>query len=95
MHILRVEHPVADFAVWKRAFDSDPARRQDSGVRRYRVSRAVDDPTQVTVDLEFDTLAAAESFLATLRAVWSRVGGTLVDSPSGRILEAVEVREYP
>ena len=94
MHILRVEHPVADFAVWKRAFDSDPARRQDSGVRRYRVSRAVDDPRQVTVDLEFDSLVAAEAFLATLRTVWSRVAGTLVDTPSGRVLEAVEVREY-
>ena len=94
MHILRVEHPVTDFAVWKRAFDSDPARRQDSGVRRYRVSRAVDDPTQVTVDLEFDSLAAAEAFLVTLRTVWGRVAGTLVDTPSGRVLEAVEVKEY-
>lgn len=94
MHILRVEHPVADFAVWKRAFDSDPARRQQSGVRRYRISRAVDEPAFVTVDLEFDSLAAAEAFLAALRAVWSRVGGTLVDSPRGRILDGVESKEY-
>lgn len=94
MHTLRVEHPVADFTVWKRAFDSDPARRQNSGVRRYRISRAVDDPAFVTVDLEFDSLAAAEAFLTALRAVWSRVTGTLVDSPRGRILEGVESKEY-
>jgi hypothetical protein len=94
MYILRVEHPVADFSVWKRAFDSDPARRQDSGVRRYRISRAVDDPAFVTVDLEFDTLTAAEAFLGALRGVWSRVTGTLVDSPRGRILEGVESKAY-
>ncbi len=94
MHILRVEHPVADFTAWKRSFDTDPAKRQASGVRRYRVSRAVDDASFVTVDLEFDTLAAAEGFLAVLRGVWGRVSGTLIDSPRGRLLEAVEVREY-
>ena len=94
MHTLRVEHPVADFAAWKRSFDSDPAQRAMSGVRRYRVLRAVDDPRFVTVDLEFDTLAAAEEFLAVLRGVWGRVTGTLVAAPQGRLLEAVEVREY-
>jgi hypothetical protein len=94
MHILRVEHPVADFGAWKRSFDSDPAQREGSGVRRYRVLRAVDDPRFVTVDLEFATLAAAEAFLATLQRVWSRVTGTLVDAPRGRLLEAVDVKEY-
>ena len=94
MHILRVEHPVADFDEWKRSFDRDPAQREKSGVRRYRVLRAVDDPRLVTVDLEFDTLTAAETFFAVLRGVWGRVTGTLVDAPQGRLLEAVEVREY-
>jgi len=94
MHILRVEHPVADFAAWKRSFDNDPAQRQKSGVRRYRVARAVDDAGFVTVDLEFDTLAAAEAFLKVLRGVWGRVTGTLIDAPSGRLLEMVEVKEY-
>lgn len=94
MHILRVEHPVTDFAAWKRSFDSDPAQREGSGVRRYRVLRAVDDPRFVTVDLEFTTLAAAEAFLATLQRVWGRVTGTLIDAPRGRLFEAVDVKEY-
>jgi hypothetical protein len=94
MHILRVEHPVADFGTWKRSFDSDPAHREASGVGRYRILRAVDDPAFVTVDLEFDTLTAAEAFLVTLQKVWGRVTGTLIDAPRGRLLEAVEVKEY-
>ena len=94
MHIVRVEHPVSDFTAWKRSFDSDPAKRQQSGVRRYRVSRAVDDPKFITVDLEFDGIEAAEGFLAALRNVWGRVTGTLIDTPRGRLLEAVEVKDY-
>ena len=94
MHILRVEHPLIDFAAWKRSFDSDPAGRENSGVRRYRVTRAVDDRSFVAVELEFDTFAAAEGFLAALQGVWGRVTGTVIANPKGRIFEAVEVREY-
>ena len=75
MSILRVEHPVLDYAVWKRAFDSEPISRKASGVHRYQVMRAVDDPNYVMIDLEFDTTIAAESFLTALRELWSRGGG--------------------
>lgn len=54
MPILRIEHQVPDFAGWKQAFDSDPAGRERSGVRRYAILRAVDDPNYVLIDLEFD-----------------------------------------
>ncbi len=52
---MRIEHPVPNFEGWKEAFDSDPVGRERSGVRRYRISRAVDDPNFVTIDLDFDT----------------------------------------
>ena len=52
--IVHIEHPVHDYARWKAAFDSDPIGRQRGGVRRYRISRAVDDPLLVIIDLEFD-----------------------------------------
>ena len=41
MPTLRIEHSVPDFAMWKLAFDSDPADRKGSGVRRYEVFRSV------------------------------------------------------
>ena len=44
MTILRIEHPVRDFDIWKEAFDADPVGRERSGVRRCRVMRPVDDP---------------------------------------------------
>jgi hypothetical protein len=35
MPMLRIEHRVPDFDGWKHAFDSDPAGREQAGVRRY------------------------------------------------------------
>lgn len=94
MYILRIEHPVPDFDGWKQAFDSDPAGREKSGVRRYRVSRAIDNANYVLIDLEFDTASQAEGLLAAMRAVWSRVEGTIMMNPQTRIVEVVETKEF-
>jgi hypothetical protein len=94
MPILRIEHAVPDFDSWKQAFDSDPADRKGSGVRRYRVLRSVEDPNYVMIDLEFDTLDEAEGLLATMRRVWSTGDGQRVmRNPQARIVEAVETKE--
>lgn len=94
MILLHIEHPVANFNVWKAAFDSDPAGRQQSGVRCYRILRPVDNPDYVIIDLEFDSLSQAESLLAAMQQVWSRVGGTIMHNPQWRISEIVETRTY-
>jgi ribosomal protein L35AE/L33A len=90
MVILRIEHPVPEYAAWKQAFDSDPANRRQSGVRRYQILRALDDPNYVLIDLEFDTPAEAEALLAKMRVIWERVQGTIMTNPKARIAETVE-----
>jgi hypothetical protein len=92
IHVLRIEHPVPNFAAWKEAFDSDPIGRERSGVRRYRVLRATDDPNYVMVDLEFDSLREAEAVQAALHELWGRVD--VMHSPQARIVEVVEIKEY-
>lgn len=94
MVILRIEHPVPDYEGWKRAFESDPVGRQRSGVRRYTILRAADDPNYVMIDLEFDTQEQAEALLAAMRQVWSRVQGSVMSNPQARIAEVVERTEY-
>ncbi len=94
MPILHIEHPVPNFEGWKQAFDSDPAGRERSGVRRYQISRSMDDPNYVMIDLEFDTKAEAEALLAAMRAVWGRVEGSIMMNPQARIVEVVERKEY-
>jgi hypothetical protein len=97
MHTLRIEHQIRDFDSWKAAFNRDPAGRQRSGVRCYRVFRPVDDPNYVMIDLDFEGPSEAEAFLATLqRDVWRsrQAAPALVGSPQTRIIEAVESKEY-
>jgi hypothetical protein len=94
MATLRIEHPVPDYDAWKQAFDSDPVGRQKSGVRRYKVLRAIDDPNYVMIDLEFDTTSDAEALLAAMHAIWNRVQGTIISNPQARIVEAVESKEF-
>ena len=93
MYVLRIEHPVPDYAGWKRAFDSDPVGRKQMGVRRYRIFRPLDNPNHVMIDLEFDTASQAEALLAAMRIVWGQVEGTIVMDPQSRIVEAVETTE--
>ena len=94
MVTVQIEHPIRDYASWRAAFDRDPAGRQAAGVRRYRVYRPVDDHQYVLVDLEFDTTAAAERFVATMRKIWQQVEGTLIEGPRARIVECIDEHTY-
>jgi hypothetical protein len=90
MFTLQVEHAISDFDVWKRAFEGDPVRRRESGVRRYRVLRPVDDPRYVKIDLEFDSLDEAEAFRNSLQDLWgSGRAPALAGTPQTRIVEQV------
>jgi len=95
--VVRVEHPVPDYEIWKReAFDRDPLGRERSGVRRHRVLRRGERPSLVAVELEFDDRAAAEAFAAELREMWGRVRERFGwrDPPEAQLFEITEVEEY-
>jgi ribosomal protein L35AE/L33A len=94
MYLLRIEHSVADFAGWKKAFDNDPVDRRKSGVLRYRIMRLIDDTDYIMIDLEFDSRDKAQALLTNLRAVWGNVQGKVILNPKARIAEAVETKEY-
>jgi hypothetical protein len=93
MFVLHIEHPVPDFAAWRQAFDNDPVGRKQLGVRRYQVTRPVDNPNYAIIDLEFDTQSQAEALLAAMREVWSRVQGSLIGDPQTRIAEVVDSQQ--
>jgi hypothetical protein len=91
--ILRIEHSVPNFERWKQAFDSDPANRKGSGVRRYQVLHPRDDPSYVMIDLEFDSVDEAEAFLRTMQRIWGGPGKAVMQNPRARIVDTVEVTE--
>jgi hypothetical protein len=72
MNTLRIEHPVTDFDIWSAAYGRFAGIRREAGVRAERVSRPVDDPRYVLIDLDFDTSDAAQAFLQFLTTnVWA------------------------
>ncbi len=92
MHILQIEHAIRSYEAWKAAFDSDPVFREQGGVRTYRISRPVDDPDYVVVELEFDDRDRAVAFRGALERMWAtpQAQSVLGGSPRARLVETVE-----
>lgn len=93
MITVRIEHKIASYDGWKKAFDSDPINRKKSGVKRYRVYRPVDDPKFVTIDLEFDNREQAQATKEALLNVLPRVEGSVIFGAQVTILDEVESKE--
>ena len=94
MYVLNFWHTVADYAEWKKVFDSDPLGREASGVRRYSIERPMDDEHTVIGELEFDSLDAAETFAGRLQEVWKGVGNQVMSNAGHRITEVLEQKQF-
>ena len=90
MKTLRIEHAVPSFDMWKQAFDNDPADRKGSGVSHYRISRGIDDPNFVMIDLDFNTVEDAQKLLEFMEQIWAGPGKSFMTDPRARIVETVE-----
>ena len=62
-----VRHQVKDYAVWRKAYDAFETERPGFGVRGHAVFQTVNDPNNVTVWHDFDTLEAARAFADSAR----------------------------
>lgn len=93
MVTLRIEHKIANYDGWKKAFDSDPINRKQSGVKRYRVYRPADDDLFIVIDLYFDNLEQAQSTQVALNRIFGNIDGKIIFGPQTRILTVVEATE--
>jgi heme-degrading monooxygenase HmoA len=66
MAFVLIEHRVGDFDRFTRVFHDDEERRARLGCRGGVVYRVADDPANVIVVLEWDTLEAAREFAGSL-----------------------------
>jgi hypothetical protein len=103
MYTLKIEHAIRDFDTWKAAFERDPVGRRQGGVRRHRVCRPTNNPQHVLIDLDFDALDQAETFLSALQQLWKRaeVAPVLASesaagaaAPRAAIVEEVDSQTY-
>ena len=93
MITLRIEHKIANYDGWKKAFESDPINRKQSGVKRYRIYRPEDDDKFVIIDLDFDNLEQAQATQNALQNIFPKIEGAIVFGVKLRILKVVEAIE--
>ncbi len=66
MAFVLIEHRVGDFERFRQVFQDDEERRGDLGCRGGVVYRVADDPSNLIVVLEWETLEAARAFAGSL-----------------------------
>lgn len=64
---LFVHHQVTDFPAWIEAYESFQEERTAFGVLDHAVFRSTDDPNDVTVYHDFETLEPAKAFATSQR----------------------------
>jgi len=62
MATLFVRHSVSDYEAWRKVYDEFFEARKGAGVTGEAVYRSVDDPNEVTLVLDFQTIEAAHAF---------------------------------
>lgn len=93
MDTLHIENTVKDYDAWKQAFDAYAPTRDRMGVRAHRITRHLDAPDRIDVDLDFDTREEAAAFATFLETkVWPtpRSRSLVVDHSTPRIVNLVE-----
>jgi hypothetical protein len=73
---LFVRHNVADYKLWRKAYDDFDAERKALGVTGHAVFQSIDDPDDVTVWHDFSTPQSARDFASSsrLKEVMAKAG---------------------
>ncbi len=94
MATLHIQHPITDFETWTTAFNRFGEARRSAGVQAQRVQRPVDNEKYVVIDLDFETVDKAQTFLTFLRkTIWANTENSpgLAGTPEALVLEAASV----
>jgi len=90
MTYLLVRHKNKDYETWKKVFDEHSATRKTSGSKGARVLRNADDPNEMVIITEWESLEKARKFAQSedLKKSMQRAG--IIDKPVVYILEEIE-----
>ncbi len=58
-----VRHRVEDYPRWKKAFDDFEPERRSGGEKSYRLSSLQDEPNNICLFFEWDSIANARTFM--------------------------------
>lgn len=90
MAYLLVRHKVKDYSKWKTVFDEHAATRKSSGARGGRLFRNADNPNEVVILFEWDSIEKTKKFAQSedLKKTMQRAG--VIDKPDVYFMEEVE-----
>ena len=85
-----VIHTVEDYEKWKKVFDEDASRRKSLGSKGGRLYRSADNPNEMTIVWDWESLEKARQFATSpdLREVMEKAG--VVGMPQIIFLEEIE-----
>ena len=94
MAFMLLNFEVDDYDAWKPMFDEDPAGRSESGATSHVVSRAVENPNEVFIRVEFPSVDQAKTFREKLIAsgAMERGGMRLKSGPT--VAEVADATTY-
>jgi heme-degrading monooxygenase HmoA len=89
MTTLSVHHQVADYAHWRKVFDSMDGQHRRAGMTSVRVLRSASDPNELTILSEWSSLEQAKAWATSpdLRAGMQNAG--VSSQPDVAFLEAL------
>lgn len=92
VHVI-IRHKVADYVQWKQVYDSHLNGRMGAGETSSRIFQSVDDPRDVTVISDWESVEHARRFLGSedLKAAMKKAGVT-GDPVINYVQDAVTVR---
>ena len=93
MAFMVLHFETSDFDAWKKNFDGDPAGRREKG-KGHIVSRAVDNPNEVFVRVEFGSVDDARSFRERLLASGALDSPLMSVQTGPTVIEPVESITY-
>ena len=91
MTYMVIHFQTEDYDAWKQTFDNDPAGRRQVA-KGHLILRGVDNPNEVFVRAEFDSVETAQSFRK--RLLDSGVLNPQIVKTGPTVVEAVEAVDY-
>lgn len=82
MATMFVRHTVNDFQQWSRAYEDFRPTQKRMGVTAEAVFRAVDNPNDITVTHDFDSIEAAQAFAGSSELKTAMQGAGVAAEPT-------------
>jgi len=90
VHVL-VHHKVADYNRWKEAFDGHLTARKSGGETGFRILQSIEDPRDVTLLLDWDSIEHARRFMNSGELRDAMQKGGVQGTPDVRFVEDARV----